>query len=288
MLAFEPAPILLLSYRPPAYHHSRSGLPMRASGQHSNDPEPVAPRITSNVKRNLQLLKLFREFAKKESSSPRPTTSYRKKKTDKQDLPDDVDTYEDPTTRLYHTDDGFEFARPVLLVDGYNMCGFWPKLKKYFSRGDLEGARDKLINELITFTHIRGVKVVVVFDATMSGLPNHKEAVNSVDVVYAATSDSDSWIEREVLLLRADGCPKVWVATSDSFHQQAAHGSGAYVWNCKTLISEIKDARKQLQALLHDDSMYSTKGKLLEHNLDPEVRDALQALKHKLAQVERS
>jgi hypothetical protein len=28
-----------------------------------------------------------------------------------------------------------------------------------------------------------------------------------------------------VLLLRADGCPKVWVATSDSFHQQAAHGS---------------------------------------------------------------
>jgi predicted RNA-binding protein with PIN domain len=48
---------------------------------------------------------------------------------------------------------------------------------------------------------------------------------DSVDVVYAATSDSDSWIEREVLLLRADGCPKVWVATSDSFHQQAAHGS---------------------------------------------------------------
>jgi chaperonin cofactor prefoldin len=63
---------------------------------------------------------------------------------------------------------------------------------------------------------------------------------------------------------------------------------GAYVWNCKTLISEIKDAKKQLQALLHDDFMYSTKGKLLEHNLDPEVRDALQALKHKLAQVERS
>jgi hypothetical protein len=43
----------------------------------------------------------------------------------------------------------------------------------------------------------------------------------------------------QVLLLRADGCPKVWVATSDSFHQQAAHGSGAYVWNCKTLISEV-------------------------------------------------
>jgi hypothetical protein len=40
--------------------------------------------------------------------------------------------------------------------------------------------------------------------------------------------------------------------------------------------------------VLDVNSMYSTKGKLLEHNLDPEVRDALQALKHKLAQVERS
>ena len=31
-----------------------------------------------------------------------------------------------------------------------------------------------------------------------------------------------------------------------------------------------------------DCRMYSTKGKLLEHNLDPEVRDALQSLKQQL------
>ncbi len=31
----------------------------------------------------------------------------------------------------------------------------------------------------LNFHHlVAGVKVVVVFDATMSGLPNHKEAVN--------------------------------------------------------------------------------------------------------------
>lgn len=44
----------------------------------------------------------------------------------------------------------------MLLVDGYNMCGYWPKLKKHFARGNLEAARDKLIDELITFTHIKG------------------------------------------------------------------------------------------------------------------------------------
>uniref|UniRef100_A0A7I4F5P9 Uncharacterized protein n=1 Tax=Physcomitrium patens TaxID=3218 RepID=A0A7I4F5P9_PHYPA len=216
---------------------SRSPLLVYAAGKNQESPQP--PRITSNVKRNLHLLKIFKEFAKKQSGGyTKPSTSYRKKRVDKQDMPNGADPYEDPTTKLYHTNDGFELATPVLLVDGYNMCGAWPKLKKHFSRGQLETARDKLIHELITFTHVKGVKVVCVFDAVMSGLPTHKESVNSVDIVYSADTDADSWIEREITLLRADGCPKVWVATSDSFHQQAAHGAGAYVWTCKNLISE--------------------------------------------------
>lgn len=56
----------------------------------------------------------------------------------------------------FSTSDGFELATPVLLVDGYNMCGYWPKLKKHFSRGQLDTARDKLVHELITFAHIKG------------------------------------------------------------------------------------------------------------------------------------
>lgn len=54
------------------------------------------------------------------------------------------------------TSEGFELASPVLLVDGYNMCGYWPKLKKHFSRGHLDTAREKLVHELITFSHIKG------------------------------------------------------------------------------------------------------------------------------------
>lgn len=254
-----------------------------ASGKNQ---EPQPPRITSNVKRNLHLLKIFKEFAKKQTTSARPSTSYRRKKVDKEEMPEYNGDYEDPTTKLYHTSEGFELASPVLLVDGYNMCGYWPKLKKHFSRGHLDTAREKLVHELITFSHIKGVKVVCVFDAVMSKMPTHKEVMSSVDVVFSASTDSDSWIEREVTLLRADGCPKVWVATSDIFHQQAAHCAGAYIWSCKNLISEINDSKKELEELLHDDLMYSTKGKLLEHNLDPEVRDALQALKQHLRSEE--
>lgn len=46
---------------------------------------------------------------------------------------------------------------PVLLVDGYNVCGYWPKLKKHFMGGRLDVARQKLVDELITFSALRGL-----------------------------------------------------------------------------------------------------------------------------------
>ncbi|KAJ6706481.1 YACP-LIKE NYN DOMAIN PROTEIN [Salix purpurea] len=75
--------------------------------QHASSPnkgsEPAPPRITSNVKQNLQFLKLWKEFQKKKSSTPRPSTSYRRKKVEKEDLPDDTELYRDPTLSLYYT-----------------------------------------------------------------------------------------------------------------------------------------------------------------------------------------
>ncbi|XP_062095468.1 uncharacterized protein LOC133801305 isoform X2 [Humulus lupulus] len=202
--------------------------------------EPTPPRITSNVKQNLQFLKLWKEFQKRKSGTPKPATSYRKKKVEKEDLPEDTEYYRDPTTTLYYTNQGLETAVPVLLVDGYNVCGYWAKLKKYFMNGRLDIARQKLIDELVAFSLLREVKVVVVFDAMMSGLPTHKETFESVDIVFSSETCADAWIEKEVVALREDGCPRVWVATSDHDQQHAAHGAGAFVWSCKALVSEIQ------------------------------------------------
>jgi predicted RNA-binding protein with PIN domain len=66
---------------------------------------------------------------------------------------------------------------------------------------------------------------VVVFDALMSGLPTHKEDFAGVDVIFSGETCADAWIEKEVVALREDGCPKVWVVTSDVCQQQAAHGA---------------------------------------------------------------
>ncbi|XP_021296938.1 uncharacterized protein LOC110426135 isoform X7 [Herrania umbratica] len=188
-------------------------------------PESAAPRITSNVKQNLQFLKLWKEYQKRKSSAPKPATSYRRKKVQKEDPPDDTELYRDPTTTLYYTNQGLDDAVPVLLVDGYNVCGYWMKLKKHFMKGRLDIARQKLIDELVNFSMLREVKVVVVFDAMMSGLPTHKENFAGIDVVYSGESCADAWIEKEVVALKEDGCPKVWVVTSDHYQQQAAYGA---------------------------------------------------------------
>ncbi|KAM3204603.1 hypothetical protein T459_25326 [Capsicum annuum] len=252
----------------------------------SKDTETPPPRITSNLKLNLQFLRLWKEFQQRKSCTPKPATSYRKKKVEKEELPEDEEIYRDPTLALYYTNQVLDAAVPVLLVDGYNVCGYWSKLKKHFMNGSLDIARQKLIDELVSFSLLREVKVVVVFDAMMSGIPTHKENFESVDVVYSSETCADAWIEKEVVALRDDGCPKVWVVTSDHNQQHAAYGAGAFVWSCKALISEIKASHKEVERMLWEHRSTSMQGKLLKHNLNAEVVDALKGLRDQLSQNE--
>ncbi|KAL9448733.1 hypothetical protein AB3S75_016102 [Citrus x aurantiifolia] len=265
---------------------AKSNKKSRSSSSSSKDSEPTPPRITSNVKQNLQFLRLWKEFQRSKSSTPRPSTSYRRKKVEKEELPEDTELYRDPTTTLYYTNQGIDNAVPVLLVDGYNVCGYWPKLKKHFIKGRLDVARQKLIEELVEFSMIREVKVVAVFDALMSGLPTHKEEFIGVDVVFSGETCADAWIEKEIVALREDGCPKVWVVTSDHLEQHAAYGAGAFVWSSKALVSEIKASQKEVERMLQEQRSHSFQGRLLKHNLDSEVVDALKDLRNKLSENE--
>ncbi|XVF86200.1 hypothetical protein PTKIN_Ptkin18bG0021300 [Pterospermum kingtungense] len=134
------------------------GKPNNAPSSPPNKgPESAPPRITSNVKQNLQFLKLWKEYQKRKSTVPKPATSYRRKKVQEEDLPEDIEIYRDPTSALYYTNQGLDDAVPVLLVDGYNVCGYWMKLKKHFMKGRLDIARQKLMDELVTFSMHRGL-----------------------------------------------------------------------------------------------------------------------------------
>ena len=50
-----------------------------------------------------------------------------------------------------------EIASPVILVDGYNVCGYWGKLKSDFLNGNQGIARQMLIDELVSFSAVRGL-----------------------------------------------------------------------------------------------------------------------------------
>jgi predicted RNA-binding protein with PIN domain len=50
-----------------------------------------------------------------------------------------------------------EIASPVILVDGYNVCGYWGKLKADFLNGNQGIARQMLIDELVSFIAVRGL-----------------------------------------------------------------------------------------------------------------------------------
>ncbi|KAL2939529.1 Uncharacterized protein RDABS01_033688 [Bienertia sinuspersici] len=108
-----------------------------------------------------------KEFQKKRSSTPKPATSYRRKREEKEDLPPDTDFYKDPTLSLYYTNQVIDSAVPVLLVDGYNVCGYWAKLKKYFMNGRLDIARQKLVDELVQFSLVRGLCFTLKFGHLM-------------------------------------------------------------------------------------------------------------------------
>ncbi|KAK1299818.1 hypothetical protein QJS10_CPB13g01044 [Acorus calamus] len=153
-------------------------------------------------------------------------------------------------------------------------------------KGQLDIARQKLIDELIAFSVLKEVKVVVVFDALMSGLPTHKENFAGIDIIFSGESCADAWIEKEVVALKEDGCPKVWVVTSDVVQQQAAHGAGAFVWSSKALVSEINASQREFEEILKEQRSTSMQGKLLKHNLCPEVVNALNDLKQNLSKEE--
>ncbi|XP_058752944.1 uncharacterized protein LOC131626126 isoform X2 [Vicia villosa] len=200
-----------------------------------SDSQRTPPRITSNAKQNLRILKTLKEYQKRKTSPPRPSTSYRKKKAEKPHIRNDYDSRASDSNQLVIIND----VAPVMLVDGYNVCGYWMKLKKYFMNGQLEIARQLLIDELISFSMLTEFKVVVVFDAMMSGFPTHKEYAAGIDIVFSSETSADTWITIEVSNLKEDGCPDVWVVTSDHSQQEAVNVAGAYVWSCKTLITEI-------------------------------------------------
>lgn len=176
---------------------------------------------------------------------------------------------------------------PALLVDGYNVCGQWKKLKKKILAGDLEDAREGLEKELVDYSHIRGIQVVVVWDAGKSGSKGTARETTSLglEVVFIGDSTADEFIEAEVPKLREEGTKEIWVATSDHQQQIVAGGNGAYIMSGGKLVSEIKKAKANADLSLKEQMRNQSHAyRLVGDGLEKGTVDALFNLRSNLLQ----
>ncbi|MCD8502809.1 MAG: NYN domain-containing protein [Bacillaceae bacterium] len=126
----------------------------------------------------------------------------------------------------------------ILLVDGYNIIGDWPELRELKSR-DLEGARDRLIEEMAEYQAFTGMKVMIIFDAHMVPGIGKKYQNHRVNVIYTKENETaDERIERIVKELKTIDM-QIYVATSDFVEQTVTFGRGALRKSARELKIEM-------------------------------------------------
>jgi len=155
---------------------------------------------------------------------------------------------------------GAGFA-PLLIVDGYNVCGLevdgLESANVAFRAGDLDSARVALTREIENFKSFAGYDVIVAFDADRNRNKDEDEiegdAVSGIQVVYSVKNDADSWIEARVVQeLQANASRVVYVATSDNALSSLVRGSGAYVVNAKAFVEELRRATQGEKEILQE------------------------------------
>lgn len=140
-------------------------------------------------------------------------------------------------------------GKRLLIVDGYNVLNFgWPGL---MAKG-LDGARDRMIEDLHDYAGYTGQSVVAVFDAWKSDrLDRSIEVRGLLTIVFTRRGETaDHYIERlceDKRKLVAAGRLEVRVATSDLVEQTVVFGRGATRISARELLSEMDRMRSSGQ-----------------------------------------
>lgn len=162
-----------------------------------------------------------------------------------------------------------------LLVDGYNIIHAWDELKKLMD-ANIDHARLRLIDSMANYQAVKGIKVVVVFDAHMvKGGAGSRENESGVEVIFTSEGETaDMLIEKLVGQLMIEG--RVTVATSDWAEQRIVFGKGAVRLSARELVQEVTrlkdDVARQIEADNYD-------GGKLRGYLAEDVREILERLR---------
>ncbi|MGV2829498.1 NYN domain-containing protein [Myxosarcina sp. GI1(2024)] len=161
----------------------------------------------------------------------------------------------------------------LLLVDGYNIIGHWPDLKRSRDRDGLEVARQQLIEYLINYAATVAYRTKIVFDAHYQRNPRTSEEYSSLlSVHYTAFAETaDTYIEKYCAVFEKtqdrQSCSRLIVATSDRAQQLTAVGYGAEWRSARVLAGEVAKAVSQTSKKKQTSKRSS--GRLLFNTLDP-------------------
>ncbi|NPC90819.1 ribosome-dependent mRNA decay endonuclease Rae1/YacP [Bacillus sp. WMMC1349] len=134
----------------------------------------------------------------------------------------------------------------ILLVDGYNMIGSWPKLKD-LKKNSFEEARDLLIQKMAEYQSYTGFRVIVVFDAHLVKGIEKKKINHRVEVIFTRENETaDERIEKLASDLN-DIQTQIHVATSDYTEQWAIFGQGALRKSARELLREVEAIERKIE-----------------------------------------
>ena len=172
----------------------------------------------------------------------------------------------------------------LLLVDGYNAIGGWPKLSALRDRAGMQIARRELIEAAISYIAYRGFKAQLIFDAHYQNVPGNCEVI-SPDLTVCYTDfgqTADSYIEQFCAQFRhrfaaSRLAQRLIVATSDRDQQLMVRGYGAECMSVQQLVGEIGRTNQQIQEKQR--SQNRSKQRFLFHSLDAEAQQRLAELR---------
>lgn len=139
-----------------------------------------------------------------------------------------------------------DMSKKYLLVDGYNIIYAWDELKELLDT-NVDAARGKLLDEMCNYQGMKGMELIVVFDAYR--VKGHETEITdylNIHVVYTKEAETaDQYIEK---FAHTHGRKyDVTVATSDGLEQIIIRGQGCRLLSARELKRDYEEAKAQIR-----------------------------------------
>ncbi|MFM2062274.1 MAG: hypothetical protein RLZZ507_1944 [Cyanobacteriota bacterium] len=171
----------------------------------------------------------------------------------------------------------------ILLVDGYNIIGAWPCLKKTRDDAGLEAARGELVEAITNYSAFQGYETQIVFDAQYHNTASNRETITDFLTVHYTDfgQTADTYIEKACAGLRHQIAQclisRVIVATSDRAQQLMVQGYGAEWLSAQQLCGEVDSTVCRMRHRYQPRKQ--SKSRFLANAIDAKARQKLAQLR---------